>query len=303
MNVTLTSLQKVDAHWAVLAIGEANRDRGLNVTGARLVKKAVGRQIQIDYPENGMDDDLLKRLSMAYEMAAIEGLGAFLNPASDAKDLREQCAAGAWRAFEIRRLFDLPAKEDERVFHILHLSALAYCGDRWSDLRRWYNENQSSFQIPSVADAPWQYRLLYRLFECWVRLFRKRRWDDLDRIREIIAGLRKDQETYESGLLDSGSKARDRAMALRLIGLYHWAKATELLAMYMLQGEPAGIEGQLNKHFEAAIDLATAGADAQQEILMRWLHAAARQMAAGGTVKSAVVCDTCQKSVGKKEKK
>lgn len=281
MNITHAALQKVDTHWAVLAIGEAERDRGLSVTEARLVKKAVGRQIQIDYPENSRDDDLLKRLSTAYEMAAIEGLGAFLNPALDAKDLREQCAAGAWRAYEIRRLFDIPAKDDEKVYHILHLSALAYCGDRWSDLRRWYNENQSSFQIPSVADAPWQYRLIYRLFECWVRLFRKRRWDDLDRIREIIAGLREDQKTYESGVLDSGSNAHDRAMALRLIGLYHWAKATELLAKYMLQGEPAGIAALLDKHFESAIDAATAGADAQQEILMRWLHAAARQMVAG----------------------
>lgn len=281
MNINHDSLQRVDAHWAVLAVGEAERDRGLNVARVRLVKKAVGLQIQIDFPENGRDDDLLNRLAMAYEIAAIEGLAAFLNPASDAKELREQCAAGAWRAFEIRQLFDLPATEDERVFHVLHLSALAYCGDRWSDLRRWYNENQSSIDVPSVADASWQYRLLYRLFECWVRLFRKQRWDDLDRIREIIAGLREDQKVYESGVLDNGSNAQDRAMAYRLIGLYHWAKATELLAKYMLQGEPAGVAALLDKHFESAVDAAAAGADAQQEVLMRWLHAAARQMVAG----------------------
>lgn len=280
MNINHDSLQRVDAHWAVLAVGEAERDRGLTVAGVRLVKKAVGLQIQIDFPENGRDDDLLNRLAMAYEIAAIEGLAAFLNPASDAKELREQCAAGAWRAFEIRQLFDLPATEDERVFHVLHLSALAYCGDRWSDLRRWYNENQSSIDVPSVADAPWQYRLLYRLFECWVRLFRKQRWDDLDRIREIIAGLREDQKVYESGALANGSNAQDRAMAYRLIGLYHWAKATELLAKYMLQGEPAGVAALLDKHFESAVDAAAAGADAQQEVLMRWLHAAARQMVA-----------------------
>jgi hypothetical protein len=281
MNINHDSLQRVDNHWAVLAVGEAERDRGLNVASARLVKRAVGRQIQIDCPENGRDSDLLNRLAMAYEIAAIEGFAAFLNPASDAKDLREQCAAGAWRAFEIRRLFDLPARGDERIFHVLHLSALAYCGDRWSDLRRWYNENQSSVQLPSEPNAPWQYRLLYRLFECWVSLFRKRRWDDLDRIREIIAGLRADQKIYESGVLDTGSNAQDRAMAYHLIGLYHWAKATELLAEYMLQGEPAGVVALLDKHFESAIDAASACADAQQEILMRWLHAAARQMVAG----------------------
>ncbi len=281
MNVTHASLQRVDTHWAVLAVGEAERDRGLTVAGARLVKRAVGQQIQIDYPESGGDDDLLRRLAMAYEMAAIEGLGAFLNPALEANSLREQCAAGAWRTFEIRRLFDLPDKEDERIFHILHLSALAYCGDRWSDLRRWYNENQQLIQVPSSADVAWQLRLLYRLFECWIRLFRKRRWDDLDRIREIITGLREDQKTYESSALDSGSNANDRAMALRLISLYHWTKGTELLAKYMLQGEPAGISALLDKHFESAINAATASADAKLEVLLRWLHATSRQMVAG----------------------
>lgn len=281
MNIKYDALHKVDNHWAVLAVGEQERDRALKVSDARLIKKAVGQQIQIDFPENGQDEDLLNRMAMAYEMAAIEGLDAFLNPASRNNELREQCVAGAWRAFEIRRLSNLPTKEEDRVFHILHLSSLAYCGDRWSDIRRWYNENQESIQVPTVADAPWQYRLLYRLFECWVRLFRKRRWDDLDRIREIIAGLREDQKTFESGVLNSGSNAHDRTMALRLIGFYHWAKATEILAKYMLQGEPAGIAALLNKHFESAIDASTAGMDAQLEILMRWLHAAARQMVSG----------------------
>jgi replicative superfamily II helicase len=279
-SLTDAALQKIDTHWAVLAVGESASERGLKIADARLVKKAIGLQMQIDFIESDSDTDLLNRLAMAYEMAAIEGLAAFLNPTSD-ENLREQCAAGAWRAFEIRRLLDIPEQEEERVFHILHLSALAYCGDRWSDLRRWYNENQSFIQVPSVANAPWQYRLLYRLFECWIRLFRKKRWDDLDRIREIIAGLREDQKAYESGVLASGSNAHDRAMALRLIGFYHWAKATELLAKYMIQGEPANIATLLDKHFESAIDASTAGSDAQLEILMRWLHAASRQMVAG----------------------
>ena len=281
MNITNDALKKVDSHWAVLAIGEEERDRGLAVAGARLVKKAVGLQMQIDFPENGQDAELLNRLAMAYEMAAIEGLNAFLNPTSDAQSLREQCASGAYRAFELRRLFDLPASNEARVFHVLHLSALAYCGDRWPDLRRWYNENPVARQAPSVADAAWQYRLLYKLFDCWISLFRKNRWDDLDRIREAIAGLRKDQETYEAMSLASGSNAQDRVLALRLIGLYHWAKATELLAQYMLQGEPPNIATLLDKHFESAIDAAASAADAQQEVLMRWLQAAARQMVSG----------------------
>ena len=281
MNVTESSLERVDAHWAVQAVGESQQKYGLKLANQLLVDKALGAQIHFQFDYQDTDEDLLARLAMAYEMAAIEGLDDFLNPTSDAQELREQCAAGAYRAFELRRLFSLPDTDEQRVLHILHLSALAYCGDRWSDLRRWFNENDHVFQIPSVANANWHYRLLYRLFECWVRLFRKKRWDDLDRIREIIAGLREDQNTYESEVLNGSSNAGDRAMALRLIALYHWAKGTELLAKYMLQGEPVGIAALLDKHFESAIDAATAGADAQLEVLMRWLHASARQMVSG----------------------
>ena len=274
-------LENIDSHWAVMAIGEDERDRGLKVANARLVKKAVGQQMLINFPENGFDDELLHRLAMAYEMAAIEGLNEYINPASETENLRRQCMAGAWRTFEIRRLFALPEDDIERIFHILHLSALAYCGDRWSDLRRWYNENSGAIQVPSVAKALWDQRLLYRLFECWIRLFRKKRWDDLDRIREIIAGLREDQKTYESQSLDNGSNEKDRSMAFRLISLYHWSKGTELLAIYMLQGEPSGIGPLLDKHFEAAAEAASASGDAQLEVLLRWLHVASRQMVAG----------------------
>lgn len=278
MNVTTASLERIDQHWAIQAIGNEESNRAVELSNRLLVEKAVGVQIHFNYTFSPSDYELLDRVSMAYEMAAIEGLNDFLNPTSAENELREQCASGAYRAFEIRRLFKLPAADEQRIFHILHLSSLAYCGDRWTDLRRWYNENEQILHVPSVANAPWDGRLLNRLFECWVRLFRKKRWDDLDRIREIIAGLREDQKQYEAGVLNDSSNAENRAMALRLISIYHWAKATEIQAKYMLQGEPAGVTTLLNKHFESAIEAAAASADSQLEILLRWLQIAGRQM-------------------------
>jgi len=282
MNVTHETLARVDEHWAVMAVGASERQRGLEIANVRLVTKAVGEQLTLDLPNpHSSDEDLLSRLALAYEMAAIEGLSAFLNTTSGDLELQKQCAAGAWRAFEIGRMTDPPEGTDRRVLHLLHLSALAYCGDRWTDLRRWYRDEPALCAIPSVADAKWDRRLLYRVFDCWVRLFRKQDWDDLDRIREIVVGLREDQKEFEETVLKSGSDAEDRAIALRLVSLYHWAKATELLAKYMLQGEPVGINALLSKHYDASIAAATAAADSQLEMLMRWLHAASSQMVAG----------------------
>ena len=67
-------------------------------------------------------------------------------------------------------------------------------------------------------------------------------------------------------------------MALRLAALYHWAKGTEILAIYMIQGQPVEPFSQIDKHFESAVAAATASSDAQHEVILRWLHAAGRIM-------------------------
>ena len=84
--------------------------------------------------------------------------------------------------------------------------------------------------------------------------------------------MREDQKQHEEQQLQNGSQTEIRAIAFRLAALYHWAKATEILAKYMLQGEPGNPLSQIDRHFEAAIKAATASADAQHEVILRWLH-------------------------------
>jgi len=282
MLITEDALTRVDEHWAVRAVGIDKRDRALEVAKVRLVRSAVGQQMTIEFREEESDAELVERVAMAYEVAAIEGLDALLYPSrmESREWLRQQAQAGAFRAYELRRTLPVPSTPEERIFHILHLAAIAYCGDQWTDLRRWLKDHEHDIKPPSVADASWDRRILYRLFDCWVRLLRKRGWDDLDGVREIIANLRKDQKQYEPPVLSNNDK-ETQAVALRLIALYHWAKATELLAVYTLQGQPPGIDGELDKHFEAARKAAQAYQDTTLDVLLRWLHVTARRMVAG----------------------
>lgn len=278
MSLSNRALEALNEHWAVAAIGADELERAANLVHQRLARRAVGRQISFSFPENADDEPFLERVALAFELAAIEGLDELSRPAGQNRHLRDQAVAASFRAFDIRRLLPVPWETLDRLFFVLQISAIAYCGDRWSDLRRWYREQGEAFRTPSVANAEWDRRLLYRLFECWVRLFRKEGWDDLDRIREIIAGLRNDQANHEERRLRNGSETLDRAIALRLAALYNWAKATEVLARYMLQGEPGDPFGTLDKHFEAGIRAAAASGDAQHEVVLRWLHATARIM-------------------------
>ena len=278
MSLSASAFERLESQWAVSSIGAEDRDRADNLIRELLAQRAVGQQINFDFFTVEDETPFLSRVALAYELAAIEGLDELTRPEGRNYPLRDQATAASSRAFEIRRLLPVPEEAEDRLFFVLQLSALAYCGDRWSDLRRWYAENPSVLVAPSVADVPWDRRLLYRLFHCWVRLFRKGGWDDLDRIRETISGLRDDQKEMETQRLQNGSVAIDRAIALRLAALYHWARATEILAHYMLQGQPSDPFGQIDRHFEAGIRAATASGDAQHEVILRWLYAAGRIM-------------------------
>ena len=271
-------LNSLESHWAVQAVGAQDIRRVDDLVNERLAQRAVGQQIAFDFHQSEEDSQLLDRVALAYELAAIEGLEELSRPGGENDALRRQTVVASSNAFNIRRLTPTPESTLDRLFFVLNLSALAYCGDRWSDIRRWYRENSESLAAPSVADVPWDLRLLYRLFHCWVRLFRKDGWDDLDRVRETIAGLRDDQKTMEERRLRNGSEVVDRAIALRLAALYHWAKGTEILAHYMLQGEPSDPFSQIDKHFDAGVKAARASGDAQHEVILRWLHATGRIM-------------------------
>ena len=287
MSISAEAFQALDDHWAIAALDPKERRRANDIVNERLAISALGQQIQFDFALDSdrntqrHDDTLLERLLLAYELAAVEGIHQLSHPTIDDDALRDQAVAAAFKAFDIRRLMVVPTTVSERLHFVLQFSALAYCGDRWSDLRRWYHENGEQLTVPSVDNIPWDLRILYRLFDCWLRLFRKNSWSDLHAIVVTIDALRMEQEEFETRRLKNDSETEDRLVALRLIALYHWAKGTEILATYILQGEPRDALEQIDKHFDAAIDAARASSDAQHEVILRWLHATARLMITG----------------------
>jgi len=281
--ITHKALQKIDTHWAVLAVGDEKlRQSILQFSKAKLVENAVGEQLVLHLDDSFNDEDALRRLGMAYEMVAIEGMHDFLNH-TDNDELQDQFLAGSRRAFEIYRVLERPENDELKfIFHLLHLSALAYCGDCWTDLKHIYDdcsEKIDNLSPDQITD--WDQRILFRLFDCWVSLFRKNSWQDLTNITTAISKLRDEQAQYEDDYLKTDSNNENQAKAMRLMSLYHWAKASELLSLYMLQGEPADIKPQLDRHFKLAIKISANGGDAQLEILLRWLHASAEQMVNG----------------------
>ena len=257
------------------AVGARERKRATRLAQQRLGQRAVGERSQFSFDSASNEDLLLDRVALAYELAVLDGLDVLCGISAHDNEQRDLAMAGAFCAFALRRLLPVPDATHDRLFYVLRLAALAYIGARGPDLRRWFRDNTVAWTVPSVVDAPWDRRILYRLFDGWIRLFRQ---DDLNRIRELCADLRSDQKVHEARWLRRDALETPRAKALRLIALYHWIEATEVLALYMLRGEPADVWAQMDKHFEAGIKAATDAADVQHEELLRWLHATGRIM-------------------------
>lgn len=281
MIVTKDMLDNLCSHWAIESIPKKELERAKRLIAERIASQAVGTQIHFDFAAKiptQKDEALLEKVSLAYEMAAVENLVALGDMRQHNEESAKICAAAAFELFDFVRLEAVPEETEARIYFVLKLFAIAYCGDRGSDLRRKLGEKPEMCMCPSVADVPWDKRILYRLFDCWVKLIRKKGWNDLHATHEIIAGLREDQKKYEKKALDAASNIEGKFAALRLVALYHWAKATELLASYLSDGQNADILVDLEKHFEAAIDAADASSDTRYEVLLRWLQTAALLM-------------------------
>ena len=205
MSLSRESLGALKNHWALNAIGKEELELAKEFVNQRLAHQALGNQITFSFSLGDEDNTLLERVCLAFEVAAMEGLQELSRPSGENMELRNQAVAASFSAFAIHRLLPVLVECLERLFFILRLSAIAYCGDRWPDLRRWYKENEAKIQSPNVEGVSWDRRLLYRIFVCWIQLFRKDGGDDLYQISRIIAELRRERKQFEEASLSNGS--------------------------------------------------------------------------------------------------
>ncbi|MGD9568087.1 MAG: DEAD/DEAH box helicase [Sedimentibacter sp.] len=273
-----SDLDRLEQHWAVASVSKNVRDKCFDEIEKIIVQKSIGEQIKFNFSFSSQLEDQISRVASAYEMAAFENIGSMINPTDTSLD-RGIFIAASWKAYELYRAMKIPDNYLEKVFFVLHISSIAYCAERWNDLRRWYEENRDIIMKDEVVtrDQEWDMYLTNSLYKCWVLLFIKRDWTELNEIQLQIIKLRELQSEFEEKYLESQGNLKKSA-ALRLISIYHWSKCTELLSLYVTQGEPSNILTQLDKHFESAIESASLCDDIELEMILNWLYGASKQM-------------------------
>ena len=218
-----------------------------------------------------MDDEEIRFITNALELQVFD----CLDDEGRAEELRDAAA----ETFQIARTLTSPEGPVAAADWLVRLGCLAVLGDRSADFHRIATE----IEFPALPlDSPdWGVRVWSSVLDVWVRLLRKRGWEDLDAVHERIFAIREAQRAVEPGFLKEAESRADVRPAWELMTQYHLAKAAEILATYLGQGSVDGhydIREQLEAQFDRAIGASARGQLIDLENTSRLLARTARVM-------------------------
>ena len=220
-------------------------------------------------PSQATDDQGLQFVTNALELQLFD----ILEDEGRVDELRDVAA----ETFQIARTLAWPEEPIAAAQWLVWLGCIAMLGDRSADYRRIVTE----CELPALSSnsADWGVRVWSTVLEVWLRLLRKKGWDDLDAVQERIIAIREAQRAIEPAFLKEAEARQDVAPAWELMAQYHLAKAAEILGAYVGQGSVDGhydIRQQLEAQFERAIGASSRGHLVELESMSRLLARAAR---------------------------
>ncbi len=219
---------------------------------------------------------LMARAAEALELVVLDLLLATDKDNEAAQRNLRLCAADAFR---LMRAMPRPTDRVEAAAFLLRAGALAVLGDKGADAARWLSEEPWPELAPETAD--WRTQTWSTILDVWLCLIRKQGWTDRDAVLDGVARLRDAQAEFEQQYLEGQDPATAKAAALELIGLYHLAKAAEILALYITDGVVDGkyqIQQLLETHFDRVLTICQHAQMLDLEPLSRLLAASAVQM-------------------------
>ncbi|MBW2690098.1 MAG: DEAD/DEAH box helicase, partial [Deltaproteobacteria bacterium] len=222
------------------------------------------------------DIELVRDIANALELAAFDLILERFEEDDAKLNMMRECAADAFRLY---RVLPQPENPLEEGVLLLRMSALAVLGDKGADAARLLRQREWS-NLPLESDN-WSERTWATILDIWLRLIRKKGWEDRDIVLERVAQLRESQNEFEARYLEGIEPGRAKAAALELIGLYHLAKAAEILALFITDGVVEGnhqVRQMLDTHFDRVFAVCDHARMLELEPLARLLAASSAQM-------------------------
>ena len=223
------------------------------------------------------DEKLLRRAADVLEIAVLD---LILEDVANDEKKRKELQRAAADAFCLLCALPHPADPLDAGKFLLRAGSLAILGDKGTDAELWL-EKEPWAELP-VDSEDWHKRTWATVLDVWLRLIRKDHPTDLDVVLGLISRLRNAQPNFEKKYLVELESAYTKALALELIGLYHLAKAAEILVHYATDDVVDGnyqIREVLDTHFRQVLAVCEHARMIDLEVLGRLLAASISQIA------------------------
>ena len=222
------------------------------------------------------DIELVRDIANALELTVFDLILERFEEDDVKLNMMRECAADAFQLFSV---LPQPQNSLENGVLLLRMSALAVLGDKGADAARLLRKREWS-NLPLESDD-WSERTWATILDIWLRLIRKKGWEDRDIVLERVTRLRESQNEFEERYLKGIEPGRAKAVALELIGLYHLAKAAEIFALFITDGVVEGnyqVRQMLETHFDRVFAVCEHARMLELEPLTRLLAASSAQM-------------------------
>lgn len=235
------------SHWLLDGIEERRRAALKASDKAQVYRELLSTDAELDL-------NLILDVANALELASLD---LILERFEENEEKEKLLRAAACDAFQLFKTLFVAGSPLDQGKTLLRASCLAILGDRGSDAARWLRALEDTGDWPDlpINSENWGERTWATLIDVWLRLIRKRGWSDRDLVLERIANLRSSQMEFEKNYLDGVPTHSAKATALELIGLYHLAKAADILAQFITEGVVDGnhqVQQLLDTHFDRA---------------------------------------------------
>lgn len=261
-------------HWLLENMPQDKYNSIFNTVDLRLIYDSLYEFCKIeDVISNSgaeKDDDLVKMTDLL-EMTTIDLLNN-----DETKSI--QCKKAFQDLFYLTKVLPIPVNEIEKIKYIYKLVSYSYLGERWESGRRFLIENIDKCKVKIFESDEWDVKVFKTTYLAFLYLIKKDNWEDLHKASQFIQDLREDQLKYEKQYLSFEDTKHLKGRAYELVGLYHFAKSIELMASFMVNGEPYEIREQIDFHFEKAIEATEQTSNVEMNLLMQILKNTIKQM-------------------------
>ncbi|HOV32652.1 MAG TPA: DEAD/DEAH box helicase [Candidatus Hydrogenedens sp.] len=156
--------------------------------------------------------------------------------------------------FDISSYFDYEIRNENDILEIFKIIIFGYLSEHSHFVRNFVISKINIDTVP-VPDK-WNLRLLYSIFKSVLYLIKKDNWKDISNVVDSINNLRSEQRKFEHNYLNQVREESQSYGVTELVSLYHFAKVVDILASYLLEGNPNDAENKIEYHFRVASEFA-----------------------------------------------